>query len=469
MRLDKLRVAVPLLGLSLLAIIAALFVLDRDLYHRVLATLGMVPFRYPFIDWEYVGAAATCWGRGVDVYVNNPCDVMDRLHSYSPLWLRASFVPTGPVWRNVIGLGMATSFFLSLLAVLRPVNWREAGVFAIAGTSTMVVFGLERGNVDVLLFLAIVAAAILGTGVTTSRAAGYAVLLGAGLLKYYPLVALLTALRERRRVFAGVALVAALAVAALFFGFRDEFAVLALNIPRGSFGSDLFGASNLPAGLATMAVQRRFAPELWFEPSSTPVRVASFVLLLAWCGTQALRVSRNAGLGEAFVRMAEREKLLLTLGAALIAGCFFTGQSIGYRGMYLLFVVAGLVALRREVEGADRSRLTILLLSVLFLMWNGAWRQALVTMGLPLHAALWLVNELLWWWLAATLIGILVIFASGSNAVVEMRQWFGGNMRRTSHNSERERHRDERHHLDRERSETHGGRGPHDATALRAE
>jgi hypothetical protein len=229
------------------------------------------------------------------------------------------------------------------------------------------------------------------------------------------------AVADRLRAVPGV-----VAVAALFFGFRAEFEPMGRNIPRGSFGTDLFAASNLPSGLAAMAVTHRFAPELWFEPSSAPVRIASFAVLLVWCGAQSLNVSRHAGLGAAFVRMAERDKLVLALGSAVIVGCFFAGQSVGYCGIFLIFVVAGLVALRRGAQDGDRPKLMALILSVLFSMCYGAFRQALGTVGLPLHAGLWLVNELLWWWLAAALIGMLVIFARGSDAVVETRRWVDG-------------------------------------------
>jgi hypothetical protein len=38
----------------------------------------------------------------------------------------------------------------------------------------------------------------------------------------------------------------------------------------------------------------------------------------------------------------------MVIGSAVIAGCFFAGQSIGYSGIFLLLVIPGLLALSRS-------------------------------------------------------------------------------------------------------------------------
>jgi hypothetical protein len=38
---------------------------------------------------------------------------------------------------------------------------------------------------------------------------------------------------------------------------------------------------------------------------------------------------------------------LLVIGCAVIVGCFFAGQSIGYRGVFLLMVIPGLLGIAR--------------------------------------------------------------------------------------------------------------------------
>jgi hypothetical protein len=114
--------------------------------------------------------------------------------------------------------------------------------------------------------------------------------------------------------------------------------------------------------------------------------------------------------------MAEFDRRLLVVGAALVAGCFFAGQSVGYRGIDLLFVISGLIALRRElVDAVARRLLTAFILSILLLMWDGLFRHALERHQWEAVSTLyWLMREILWHVLAAFLIGALSLFIGRS-------------------------------------------------------
>ena len=181
-----LRCLVPLLGLALLGILAALYTLNPKVYYRALVTIGFPPFSYPFLDWESIGAAIKCWSEGINVYIANPCDVLNRLHNYSPLLLRAVFIPTDRAWTMPIGLFLVLAFLISLFWVVRPLNWRELIIFALACTSPMVVYLLERGNIDIIIFIMVVIAGVLSSGSTASRILSYALILLAGLLQILP-------------------------------------------------------------------------------------------------------------------------------------------------------------------------------------------------------------------------------------------------------------------------------------------
>jgi hypothetical protein len=254
-----LRYVVPMLGLTLLAIFTALYAFDPKAYYRGLTAIGIIPFKYPFLDWEYIGAGIKCWSEGINVYLINPCDVLNRPHGYSPLWLRAVFIPTGRGWTMPIGLGLVVGFLVSLFWVVRPVNWRELIVFALTCTSTMVVFALERGNADAIVFIMMVVASVLSTGPLANRVCCYALILFAGLLKFYPLVVLLMALRERPRIFLAMIAAIGLAILGFVYWFRYELVATRRNIPRGEYTSDLFGSVNLPFGLPKFI----FAPLSW--------------------------------------------------------------------------------------------------------------------------------------------------------------------------------------------------------------
>jgi hypothetical protein len=409
-----LRCLVPLLGLTLLAIFATLYSIDPETYYRVFITIGIRPFKYPFLDWEYIGAGVKCWNQGINVYITNPCDVLNRPHGYSPLWLRAVFIPIDRAWTMPIGISIVLAFLLSLFWLAKPANWRELIIFALACTSTMVLYALERGNVDIIIFIMLVVAGVLSVGPLVNRILSYALMMLVGLLKFYPLILLSTALRERPRTFLAIAAAAGLIIVGFFYRLREELAAAWANIPRGEWHSgDFFGFANLPFGLPKY--MPRLFPGLeqfaWF----TALPYAIMTILLIATVFQVIHLSRSGHLASAFTKMPERDAMFLVIGAALIAGCFFAGQSDYYRGVHLLFVLTGLVAMRRSAENpATRATLTRTVMIVVFLMWEGFFRHALPHEvpgpGLALFALFWLIREVLWWRLAALLLAMLVIF-----------------------------------------------------------
>src|SRR5436305_13674755 len=86
------RVVLPAVDLGILGATTALYVWAHPIYMSVLSALMIWPNPTAFFDFEYLLTNATCWRRGVDVYVNNPCDAFDRPMGYSPLWLLIDFL-----------------------------------------------------------------------------------------------------------------------------------------------------------------------------------------------------------------------------------------------------------------------------------------------------------------------------------------------------------------------------------------
>jgi uncharacterized membrane protein YozB (DUF420 family) len=149
------------------------------------------------------------------------------------------------------------------------------------------------------------------------------------------------------------------------------------------------------------------------------------VVLLIVTAIQAIHLARNHNLVSAFAKMPERDAMLLVIGAALIVGIFFAGQSDNYRGVHLIFVVAGFVAMRRGTENpATRAMLTWAIMIVVFLMWAGFFGQTLYSKQPGLgFGAYSLIREVLWWRLAALLLAVLAIFGAKSELFSALQQW----------------------------------------------
>lgn len=410
------RWIIPLCGVLVLAAFAALWLGGwKDAYLGIQRALGTSPYTLPFLDTHALLSAAECQRQGIDVYTQNPCDALGRVHAYSPLWLSLipGFLGTGDT--AGVGLGLDLIFILSLGIVFRPRSRGEVAVFALAVFSPITLFAVERANCDLMIFLLLVGAAMLWTGSERARLVSYAVCLLAGALKYFPMVALALVLRERWRRGFTVAAAVALAIVLLIAGYHGELHAALANIPAGhDYFSDVFSARNLPLGLLSLT-------GLSEAPAGGIIAAALFFV----AGVAALsRAWRTVRLLEP-VRLdwTEWEMRILAIGSLLLPACFLTAQNVAYRGVYLLLVVPGLVRLRQAAgDRALRGWLGGMIAVCIAMLWECAialniglllqLSPQLTGSGLYplLQLAYWLGRELLWWWLVADLVGIVLSF-----------------------------------------------------------
>ena len=379
-------------------------------YFATLRLLGVEPFRFPFLDIHGVLAAAECHRLGIDVYLSNPCDVENRIQTYSPLWLVVTPSSWGPLDTARVGLILDLLSILSLAIVIRPRSTAEIVVFALATFSPMTVFALERANNDIIIFLLILGGALLYLVPRPYRLCSYALFLIAGLLKYYPLVLLVLMLRERWQ---RVLLLATIAIATLIlFGisFRTELGHLLTNIPPAPYFTNGFSAADLPYGFAAAMPDQLFISHA----------VIALCLLTALAANALVRARQNLRLlASTEIDWTQREESCLVIGSLLLTACFFAGPNMDYRGVFFLLVLPGLVRIRQSVADPAVTRwLSWMIVATLFIMWKEFLRRTLYALldYVPnewlrhlVEFSFWLGRELVWWWLIAGLASIVIL------------------------------------------------------------
>ncbi len=371
----------------------------REQYYALAEIWGAAPFRTPFLDMQGVTSPVECHRLGYDVYVQNPCDVFNRPHNYSPLWLWLAVLPITTAWDDALALALV-GLFLVALAFLPPGrDWR---LITLATISSTTMFAMERANIDLLMF-------VMAMLVVRLRFTGYAIALLAGMLKFYPIVLLLAAVRERALVCLAVWTMA-LGVVALWFAL-DGTEILRAIANIGSnppFDDNVFGAHNLPFGIAAVVGLPRSGA------------MALEVLLLAAMVGVAIG---SAGKVRTDV-LTEAEAVHLLVGAALLVSCFVIAQNVSYRAIYFLFVLPALIVSWRGAAWV-----------AVLLMWNSGLRLAInrvaAWFGIStapdgmLHFAIWLLRELAWWAVITLLAALLLRLVWESQAVRQAVTWGG--------------------------------------------
>ena len=417
---------------------------NRDLYVAILQSLGVVPYRFPFVDTSGSLAAWECARQGVDVILTDPCDVLHRGYNYSPLWMTASAIPLGVRDTMAVGWSLDLVFLLSLSLLPPPGRLMELALVSAATLSTMVVFALERANPDLLIFLLALAAGLLAEYRLVLRLFGYSLGLIAALIKYYPIMLLLVIFREGVSIFWLLVLMILGSLAVFWVEYHVEIARGLPHIARGRYDTDLFGAQNLPS-LMGMLAEHLAEPSPFAAAAACTVKVGLYVAMVGACLARCRGLLRFAELRAALASLPDRDRVLLVIGCAVIAGCYFAGQSIGYRGVFLLLVIPGLLSIARGSARKLRVLAFGNAIIIVFLMWGECFRlalyraieQTIIPPGLAgsVQMVFWLCRELCWWWVVAFMLAVLADFLLASpigrrSRARSQTSWIGG--RRTA-------------------------------------
>jgi hypothetical protein len=404
MRLYIYRFAAPISALLVFFAMSYLYAYgSRQSYFYILQAYGVLPSRFPFLDTAALLSAWECARQGIDVIPANPCDVLHRPFDYSPLWMAAAAIPVGGADAMAVGWGLGFIFLLSLSLLPAPRLLSELMLVVAATLSTTVVFAVERANADLLMFLLALAAGLLAVYRLPVCLFGYGLGLLAASVKYYPIMILIAAFRERSSVFWAVGLTTIGSVVAFWAAYHaDIVRGLAFSEDR-HYVTEFFSAQNLPflfGEIAGNATDSALIGRL---------EAGGFLAaLVALCAAVCARLLRFTALRSALHSLPDVERVLLVIGSSVIVGCFFAGQSIVYRGVFLLMVLPGLLTISRSPTRGLRNLALGTSLVIVLLMWSECFRIALWTSRYIF--GFWLLRELCWWWSISVMLTVLIDF-----------------------------------------------------------
>jgi Glycosyltransferase family 87 len=300
---------------------------DVDLW----PSLGVNSAPTLFYDARNVAAAADCWALGYDPLVENPCDPAGRVMVYPRVWVVVHYL--GVTQDRTLWFGgiLVALFLASVLLLVGRLSIAQGFVVAAAVVSPAVMFAVERGNVDILLFAVFVAAVFAWSArdkVTPLLSPSLIVV--AAIAKLYAIFALpaywFTGVQRARWAVVGGA---AAMGAYLLLTFGDVRQLL--KSPEGGLLYS-YGARILIGDL-----YHRFQPETWAYGSLLAQLIAMIPVIVA---SVAIWVWLRRRLPEPSVgeRVSQRT-LAFHLGALTYLGTFLTRKSGDYRSVFVLLTL----------------------------------------------------------------------------------------------------------------------------------
>jgi hypothetical protein len=320
---------------------------------------------YPFGDLSYVLSAMECTRAGVDVIIENPCDVRGRRFIYPPAWLDLSFLPLDSGDTVRLGVLLLTAYVAVTACVLRPhgiIGW-GLGILLVLSPSS--VYLMERGNVDAILFILAVAAVWLSTlRHETWRLVAMSLAALSSLLKVYPVVlfsTLLPSLRTSSRkalvYFVLLATVGLAYVSLQWFEIERFIGGVPFQKSLAMFGADIVPWSveivsgvTLPGILhekfSIVALFVATAGTVYLLPGSAPLP----------CGARG-DLTPNAK--------------LFVVGGAVVIFCYLVGINVAYRLVYVILMVPYLLEMAASPRPLSQRIAAILILAwAVLCTWN---------------------------------------------------------------------------------------------------
>ena len=342
--------------------------------HQHWARLGVTPERVTFGDLRSVTSGWECTRRGIDVLPANPCDPNKSPANYPRIWMSLAFLGLGQGSTNTLGVLIALLFFVAALAVLPArAGPGSAALYGMALCSPAVMLGVERGNVDILIFALVALAVLVFRRSGRSAIVTHVLLLFAAILKLFPIFAVGVLLRQpRRRALVGLG--AVLAAFGLYaFSIRADLRTLERVTPQSdhfSYGIRLFTEWLVDVAKKIGGSTVGKLPLRAWDDGLAALIVAAALLAR---GRGRLRLPRWSSID------AERDLDLFVAGAGVYLCSYVLVRNFDYRLAFLLLTLPQLLRWAH-----DRSRVAYASLAGVF---GTLWLDVDLTAHVPVLGA----------------------------------------------------------------------------------
>jgi len=310
---------------------------------------GIPALKPYFADTRGITHAIDCLLSGQNPYYVNTFDPWHRYFNYPPIWLSLRHLGVTSATSNLLGTLFGLLMASACIFLFRAKTLLSAAIVFFTLTTWSVLFALERGNNDQVIFASLIFGLVFIERQRPERRLGLTGLLIVLLtvLKIYPFVASVLFLGRRKGIIKALA-TAAIAIAALVLTSGSNLPRLLRNTPRETHAS--FGAIPLVLSLRqTITRHYEEAPLLHhaYLASIGAVLVAILAAGFAWkYGEFADRLLPRLDLDRARGQFA-------VAGLAIYSFAFLSGSSFDYRLIYLLGAQACLVD---EINGHNLKR-----------------------------------------------------------------------------------------------------------------
>ena len=366
--------------------------------------LGVPSISPSFADLRGITSALDCYRQGFDPLIHNPCDPWNRPMNYPRLWLGLSSLGLDQSHTFILGILQAILFYACIfIIIIKRLNVSEGLFYGLILCSPAVMLAVERGNNDLMIFVFLSLAVLM---MQKRRILPYIFILMASILKLYPIVSIMSALREdKKRAIIIMLMVGTLFMIYMIYTWQDVI-LIGTTVPRSanlSYGSRVLfdGLNPIFQSITGLGIPEHFRTIFSFT-------AVLFVLVASYLAIRLGFIQTQNKL------MTSQYLDNFRIGAIIYIGTFIIGHNFDYRLIFLILTLPQLLAWIK-IQNPLSQVSVFLLIAILVTMWSSffaVWFSGLFSLVFSLEKTgnhlVFLLEEIINWLIFGCLIAILL-------------------------------------------------------------
>lgn len=342
----------------------------------------------PFADLRVITHGADSAARGLDPLVSNPGDPWGRPLNYPRIW--QSLYSVGVNKSHTIGLGVGIILlFLTGVVMILP-NASNMTISLVVGAllSPAVLLGIERANIDLLIFFLVALSVVLAR---KSLFLPSVLIVFATALKLFPVFVITLLLKGGKKRFLWYALVVSASSLAYFVANWSELLLISQATPRATNLS--YGMNVVWMGIASSNYSLGFLARF----ISVALAIVAAYLIFVGCTQQSILKTSDEGNGSFSLDS-------FRVGSSIYIGTFLLGNNWDYRLVFLILCIPQLAywltSSGKRLAWCSRLALCTILASMWYLVISQVWGNlspALSHLTPSARLYPWLLDELSNW------------------------------------------------------------------------
>lgn len=363
----------------------------------------------PFADLRTITGLSVTLSQGYDPTVYHPGDPWQRPYNYPPIWKITARLGVTPEHTLILAILVIGSFLIGLYLLFKDLSFTETAFVMIGLLSPAVLLGVERANLDLLIFFLIALAVWL---VSKSLIGSALVIQIAYVLKLYPLFGLTVLLREKQKM--ARFLIAIVLAISVFYFLSDYHELISTfrNTPK---------SHNLSYGTNVIPTRIKHSTYSDYGPIAFILTNLAAVVILMIGTILGSKVDLSSNY------RVENYLDAFRSGSAIYIGTFFLGNNFDYRLIFLLLTIPQLVWWWQADSWKLRLGARITGLALYFSLYHRLILRAVESLlpadfpGSYARALAFLPDEIANWTLLAGL--IFLLSASLPRGLFEFGNW----------------------------------------------